>query len=95
MDIKTTPKKTKKTVKNINKIVDTSKVWVVLNIDKNGFHYQSSQKEDGLILMALAMASNNNDWEMVKEYVDSIRYNGPIAELNGSAKPNSRLGNKC
>ena len=49
-------------------------MWVLINVDENGFNYQTSQQEDGLVLIALALSSKIEDWELIKEYVDNVRY---------------------
>jgi len=90
MSMKTIKKKVSKSSSNVNKMIERSKAWVLLSLNKDGFNYHSSQQEDGLVLMALALASNSNDWEIVKEYVDSVKYNGQT-EINQPSVHRPRL----
>ncbi|MGP8215508.1 MAG: hypothetical protein ACLQQ4_08090 [Bacteroidia bacterium] len=59
--------------KDINKIVNNSAMWMLVNLDKNGVHFNSSNQEEGLALIALIMGSNEEAWGILQEYVNKIK----------------------
>jgi hypothetical protein len=70
--MKTKAEKDKHKPGNISKMIRNSEMWMVINLDKEGIHFNSSNHEEGLALVALIMASNESAWGIVKEYVNKI-----------------------
>jgi hypothetical protein len=71
--MKTKAEKNEHKPEDINKMIHNSEMWMVINLDKEGIHFRSSSHEEGLALIALIMASNENAWGVVKEYVNKIK----------------------
>ncbi|HXB11974.1 MAG TPA: hypothetical protein VNZ45_08320 [Bacteroidia bacterium] len=58
---------------DLNKLVEFSKMWVMICLDEKGLHFHSSTDEEGIVLMALTMSSNEEIWKTVKEYTEQLR----------------------
>jgi|GEM_PF-5204516 hypothetical protein len=71
--MKTKAEKNEHKPEDIGKMIRDSEMWMVINLDKEGIHFRSSNHEEGLALIALIMASNENAWGIVKEYVNKIK----------------------
>jgi hypothetical protein len=56
---------------DIKKLIDNSDMWFMLNLDKTGIHFHSSEVEDGIALVMAYLASHPSHWEEIKEYIDT------------------------
>jgi hypothetical protein len=69
----TKAKKNKENSKDLNKIINSSEMWVLINLDRKGVHFQSSNQEEGLALIALILSAKDETWGIVQEYVKTIK----------------------
>jgi len=71
--MRTKAEKNKENFKDINKMIRDSEMWVLINLDRNGEHFQSSNQEEGLALIALIIGSKEETWGIIQEYVKKIK----------------------
>jgi hypothetical protein len=71
--MKTRTEKNNKKPKDFNKLVSESAMWVLINLDRKGVHFQSSNQEEGLALIALILGTKEETWEIIQEYVKKIK----------------------
>jgi hypothetical protein len=71
--MRTKAEKNKENFKDINKMIRDSEMWVLINLDRNGVHFQSSNQEEGLALIALIIGSKEETWGIIQEYVKKIK----------------------
>ena len=57
---------------DINKLVDSSKMWVLISLDEGGLHFNASTNEEGLVLISLTLSSNDDIWKVVKEHTERL-----------------------
>jgi hypothetical protein len=62
-----------KTSVDYNKLVDSSKMWLLISLDEKGLHFNSSADEEGIVLISLALSSNDEMWKIVKEHTEKLR----------------------
>jgi hypothetical protein len=50
-----------------------TRMWVKISLDEKGLKYRSSQQEEGLALIALALSTTEDGWNAVKDFVEERR----------------------
>lgn len=56
--------------KKANKGPVETKMWVKISLDEKCLRYRCLQQEDGLALIALTLASSEEAWKLVKDFVE-------------------------
>ena len=57
---------------DVRKLVDSSKMWVLVNLDENGLHFHASTTEEGMVLISIALSSNEDMWKIVKDHTEKL-----------------------